>query len=69
MTESRRSRRKISNSCSNSLLMKYIMTTRAMMAMNAANTPWKAACTRNGARMNDLVAPTSFIVWIVNLRA
>ena len=49
--------------------MKYIMTTRAMMAMNAANTPWKAACTRNGALMNDLVAPTSFIVWIVNLRA
>ena len=32
------------------------------MAMNAANTPWKAACTRKGPLMNERVAPTSFIV-------
>ena len=44
------------------------MPTRAMIAMNAEKTPWKAACTRNGALMNDLVAPTSFIVWIVKRR-
>ena len=49
---SRSSRRNISNICSNPFLRKNSMIIRAIIAMNAENMPWNAACTMKGALMN-----------------
>ena len=39
------------------------------MATMPARSPMPTALLRNGARMNPHEAPTSFIVWMLNLRA
>ena len=60
---------KISKSWTNSDLTTKSTPTRRINATTDENKPKKAALARNGPRINAFVAPTSFMVWTVNLLA